>query len=507
MSIVSYDGKKLSPAPFVNITRTYTKKGSGEKIGATFNLSVKGKCLVFTGSPDSSGTFYTGSFYPPDARTDPTYTIAFTENQALGIMLRKQEAIRELFSEEGKSFEIQSFNGSPPMKCNPRVVSVNFAEGLWYQDFDYVIELEADVMYINGGEISEDEFNEQISAFEEDWQIETLEDPQNISQVRMYKVSHNLSATGKRFYDQEGNPQEAWREARKAVLNKLGFNSGVLDFLHLSGVRDLPDYFGQYNHVRTENINEGAGIYGVNETWLLASGTAIETFTVEQTKSRDSGLTKVVINGQIQGLEVRSSGLELISNKYQTASGKYDEIFPLLPGRARAYAGVKNMNIVPLSYTKSTNPAVGTINYSFEYDNRPSGMISHTLFEDVNIGESFGADIFAAIPVVGRRAGPVLQDIYTKKECTRNFSINLTFDRDLYMSGWQQNYRVVDVPHPRNISPYSGELNYLVSFAKPLGNARNNLGTLATKQFVGEQTENWNPTTLNYTYNVNWTFE
>jgi len=509
MSIVSYNGKKLSPAPFVSITKQYTKSGNGDKIGALFSISIKGTCVVFTGSPDKDGVFYTGSNYPPDARTDPTYVYSFDENEALGIMLRKAEAIRTLFSEEGKSLEIQSFNGSPPMKCNPRIISVNIPEGQWYNTFEYTVDMECDVMYINGTDITEDDFDDvYISALSEGWQIETLEEPENLSELRTYRVTHNLNATGKKFYDENGDSVPAWKQARKAVVKKLGFNRGTLDFLRLSGVQDLPSYFSQYNHVRSENINESEGSYDVNETWILASGTASENFTIETNSSRDSALTRVSIQGQIQGYEVRNSGLELVTSKYHNASGKYDEIFPLLYQRAKAFSNVKNLCPIMNTYSKTSNVFAGNIGYNCEFDNRPSGLITATKYEDISIGGNFGSDVFAVIPVLGRKRGPVLQNIGTKKECTRNLSVNVTFDRDLYLASAPSNYTILNVQHPRFTHPYSGDIQRLVNEAHPvLSLARNNLMEIATKAYVQDQSENWNPQTLNYTYNVSWTFE
>ena len=44
----------------------------------------------------------------------------------LKAILRKQEAIRILFSEDGHNFEIQPWDGGPSSKCNPRIQSIEF---------------------------------------------------------------------------------------------------------------------------------------------------------------------------------------------------------------------------------------------------------------------------------------------------------------------------------------------------------------------------------------------
>lgn len=504
MAIVSYDGKRLVPAPLTTISKTYSTTNDGEKIGSLFNITLSGKTFSYKGSPNVSGIFYTGSKYPPDARDEPTYNSDVADNASFGKLLRKQEAIRDLFSEDGKSLEFQSFDGSPPMKCNPRIKAIEFPQDQWYNFFDYVIECEADVLYINGSANSEDDFSEYISSLDESWQIETLEAPESLDELRTYRVTHTVNAVGKRFFKEDGSVEaEAWKQARKAVTSKLGFDN---QFLSLSGVVDLPDYFSAYNHVRSENIGERDGSYSVTESWLMSSGNTNETFNIVHTKSQSDGLDKVVINGTIQGLEVRSSGLDLISSKYSNASGKFSQVENYFYERAKNYSYVSDLCYMPLTKSITRDVSLGSINYVYEYDNRPSGLITNSLVENINVDNSWGVDVFAAIPVLGRQLGPVLQAISTKKETTRSMSLEVVFDRRLYL-GNSGNVSVLASPHPRWTAPYSGDINYLVTSANPIGKAANNKGEIATKAYVSNQTESWNPSSLRYTYNVDWTFE
>lgn len=512
MSIVSYNGKRLIPAPFINIAKSYTTSPDGKMIGAIWNIGVKGSVLTYKGSPDENNLFYTGSQYPPaPGQASPDYRVTLAENENLGHVLRKQEVIRKLFATEGLSFEVQSFDGSAPMKCNPRIKSITFPEGQWFDRFEYDMQLEADLITVNGVPLGEDSnssgeniFTNYISALEDNWQIETLEEGESATILRSYRVSHTVSATGKRNYDENGVlVKEAWQQAKSAVIPRIGLD---LDFLTMSGLGDIPVFFSGYNHVRSENINKTNGTYGITESWLMTSGNTIESFNIDVKKGIDSAFTRVAIQGIVRGLEIRDSGMNLISSKFHNASGKFNEIRGYASDRAKAYSSINRLHHIPVSQSFTMNPFDGTVQYSYEFDDRPSGLITHANNENITIQNNWGVDVFAAIPVLGRAKGPVLQSIHTKKETSRSLNIEFTFDKNLYIG--DSGYSVLTIPHPRWRAPYSGDLQNIVNHAHPVSSfAPNNIGGVATRAYVSDQSENWNPNTLHYSYNVTWVYE
>src|SRR5690606_22804115 len=98
--------------------KEFRKSADGTNIGSVFLITVTGRVVAYKGSPQSDGTFWTNTGYPADESIDA--------DARLGALLRKKEAIRQLFADEGKSFEVQSADGTSPMKCNPRVISLEF---------------------------------------------------------------------------------------------------------------------------------------------------------------------------------------------------------------------------------------------------------------------------------------------------------------------------------------------------------------------------------------------
>ena len=246
MSRVVYNEKRLIPAPLVSITKNYQKSGNGEIVGKVYNLTINGTIVAWMGSPMSDGSFWGSSGYPNDE------TIA-SENR-LGAIQRKQEAIRHLFSNEGKSFEIQSSISNVPVKCNPRIVSIDFAQGIWHDRCEYTITLECDELY--GGDFSnEDIFLQYISDAQEQWTIDTNEDQaESLDISRTYALSHTISAQGKRFYNELGElTKEPWEHAKNFVLSKIGIDSSIITS---SGINNLPSYYKGLNHVRNENIDK-----------------------------------------------------------------------------------------------------------------------------------------------------------------------------------------------------------------------------------------------------------
>lgn len=492
---VNYNSKRLIPAPFVSINKSYQTTNDGTKVGSVFQIQVIGTIVAHKGSPDSNGTFWTAGGFPSDETP--------TADQHLRNVIRKQEAIRELFSQDGYVFEVQSADGSQPLKCNPRVVSVEFPNDLWYNRSQYTITLEADVVYVNGQSIGEDEFSEYISSADENWSIETNDEVEGTEQSRTFRLTHSLSAVGKRFFNEDASLQKAaWQQARDWVQPRLGFDSVIA---LSSGVNNLPDYYKGLNHTRSETVDEIGGSYSVTESWVLASGYAVEEFTVEKTVALEDGITRVTVNGNIRGFEVRDSELNLTQSKYTSASDKFSAIEGQLFSRAQTYAGT-TLNTQVLNTTVGKNPVTGTINYSYQYDDRPSRLFTGSRSEAISMGDSFGVNAFASVFVLGRSAGPVLQDLGTKQPTTRDLNVEIVFGASYVGTGSITSRLVTN--HPRNVSTTHNELLALVAAAHPVtAGALNNNGVAATTAYVSNQNENWDIVTGRYTYSVQWTYE
>jgi len=481
-TMVMYNGKRLIPAPLVSVTKTYQRTPDQTVVGAIFRLTIMGTLVAYMGSPSSTGVFWEMPDYPSDE--------SIAHNSRLKSILRKQEAMRELFSNDGYVFEIQSADGTQPMKCNPRVIDISFAEGQWFDSIQYTITLESDTLSVNGQAIDEDDFDDFISDASESWAFETDETPEGINLPRTYRLTHIVSATGKRYFDETGTLEKpAWQQAQSYVLGRLGYVPLVAIS---SGV-----YYGGYNHIRSTNQDELAGSFSVNESWLLASGIALEEFNCEIKNEANNGTTSVSIQGSITGLEERDSNLNLVTPKYTNAETQWAVVQSSLLSRAQNYSGL-TLNPVPLSKMIGKNDINGNITYAYDYDNRASNLFADMSYEGITITENRPADLFASIAVIGRAAGPVLQNLGSAQERSVTLNIELVQAPTSFASGTTAQIRSALYNNPRVTQ--GAVFDTVLAAAQPL----NYYGT--TNQFVRSQSENWDVKSGRYSYNIEWVF-
>jgi len=433
--------------------------------------------------------FWELSGYPPDEDID--------NDAKLGAILRKQQAIQELFSKEneGKSFEIQSADGSPPLKCNPKIVSIEFPNDLWYNRFSYNITLTCDQIF----PLDDDEEDDFIVDASESWSIEPQEEREEIVENEQYdltyRVSHSLSAQGKRIFDEQGgllSGKEPWQWAKDWVRSRTGLDNNVI----YSGLTQIPEHYVGYNYVKSEVIDELVGQYSFTENWILSSGFALEQYDLSLSKGINTGIKSVSINGTINGFETYS-GLENIlpTTKITNAIEKFHQI----SGQNLPYIRCQNflnefspglLNPIPIEETIGKNPYVGTINYNFEYNNRPSGLINGVISEVVNVNYVKQSQQFASVFVLGRKFGPVLQDLGTSEAQQKNLNIEIVKDPGI---------------DPNNIAgsfkfPYY-LISGLVQQLDPM------FADNAFYSYSGQPNESYDPYTGIGSYNLNWTYE
>lgn len=462
---ITYNGSAIIPAPLVSITKTYTRAGDGTKIGTLFNIVVTGSLVAWKGSPALDRTFWSSSGYP----ADDTATMS-DDTARLQAILAKQEALRQLFSEDGKSFEIVPINGINPMKCNPRVESIQFGEGTWYNICEYTITLEADVLYISGGEVGgeDSELTTFITSASETWDITFNEE------LNTFNVSHSVTATGKKHYDQVGTATEAWENAKDFVTPKLG--SGALSTYISDSNLSLSGKSG-FNHILSENIDKYAGTYTCTETWILANTGALATedYTVSVETSAQAPRKTVSVQGTITGLfsEYTNTGVKITNaqNYFATLD---------LYSRAMTYAGAGvTLNPSVLSSSKGSNPIAGTITYNYSYDDRPSLILGgDVVWENITVTENNQGEIIAIVPVIGRTTGPILQNMNARTEKSRTLSM------EVHVAGAQT---ILGKP----------SVQAIIDLVAPTG----------TKVFKVTDSDSWNYVAGVFTRDITWVYE
>lgn len=485
MSYVSYDGKRLIPAPFVNISKQYTRSGESEILSKTYTIEIVGQMLEFKGSPNSDGDFWTLPGYPPDED--------IPDESKLGALLRKQQAIQELFSSknEGKSFEIQSGDGSEPLKCYPKIVSIEFPNDRWYNRFNYSIVLTCDQIFPLDNE-DEDGF---ISDATENWNIEPQQEREEAEEGGdlyydlTYSVSHSVSANGKRIYDENGlllSGREPWEWGRDWVRSRLGFNSNIIH-------GTVPGHYKGYNYAKSETVDNLTGNFSATENWTLASGNTLEQYDLSISKGISTGLKSVSIQGQITGFE-ENVGSGRPSQKIDNAVAKFNQVsganLPFIRSQnflSEIYPGL--LNPIPTQETVTKNPFEGTLSYTFEYDTRPANILN-ALSEKISVTYQRQNQKHASVFVLGRKFGPVLQDLGTSDAQQKSLNIDVVLEPSINPSDLGNSFKF-----PFNL--ISGLVYELDPFR-----ADN-----AVYSYSGQPNETYDPYTGIGNYNLTWTFE
>ncbi len=582
-----YIRTKSSTAMSSDATKTDV---NGPLIGSTFRISLRGTLTSHMGSPlvgvtgSEDREFYDGAGYPADTDTSsggdgdggswdfgsPSVSGSTVEsdNEHFKSILQKQLALRELFSHDGGKLTI-STPTYKPFVCYPRIQSIDFDDsGVgdqgWNRTVDYTIELQVDrITGLPGpdGKIDEDWDHNDFSltvgsttydrvyleGATEDWAIEFNDrasrpsddgDDSTMGEMWTFRVSHNLSATGKLAYESDPGGsssvlREAWENAKIWVQSRLKGPDGYgaassysptnSSAFGITGVAaDPTDGYDSYDHVRSENTSELEGTYSVTETWLLSKNPFIEDFNVSTRYNVESGVRTVGIDGSIQGLETRDytkmdddydidNKSHITKSKYRNAKDRFDELVAsnevVLRGRIRNLTESPSTILELTSSSNTRNKTTGSISYSYEYvddgdcgtstlfDMCSAGIQSLIKKSSVTINFTNPTDIFAPITVLGRGGssytnyngtgtafGPVLQDIGTTSVRKISVAIEVTMEKDC---------ATINIATGNTKQVVDCVADFITNKVKP--------STSTYKVFLSSDTESWNPKTGKYT--------
>lgn len=504
MTKVKFNEARIIPAPFVSFQRNFVRLDNGDIIGENYQITVVGKIIAYKGSPNSDGDFWYLDGYPEDESLDEENIIV---KSRLARILGKQEALKKLFSKEniGRKFEIIPEDGISPIYFRPLDIEISFADGPWYDTCDYTINIQTNM--VSGLQETVDLNEIKITSASETWSIEPTETPISINLSNLtqneygYRISHSLSAQGLTYYTKKGGltvigqPEEIEKnsgfiEAKKWVTNRTGYG-----FITTSGFLSQSP-FKAYNHFLTENLDSTNDTYSINENWIFGKKDYIEEYTIQASTSE--GLTRVTIDGTVTGLEERVMHPSFLSGDkipvitspgYTKAKARFNILQPLLHNIAQTESG-KFLNPVSLTNTVGRNPYTGTINFSFEYDNRPCFYIDGAQSENIIVNYGYNSKRFAAIPVLGRNDGPVLQALGTSDAKTKSLNIDFILSP---RSGCDD-FNVSDFEFPLYL------VQDLVDQLDPINNG-------AQKSFYDQPQSSWNPSTRAGSFSVNWTWE
>jgi len=460
----TYNSKALVPAPLVTTSKAFVKTTEGKNISTKYTIGIAGTLLPNRGSPMSTGAF--GINLP-----DETIT---TDSDKFESIERKQKAIRELFSEDGKTLLIVSADADIVLQCYPTVASISFDEGLLVDKSKYNISLTAN-------EISTDASDKDVGIDAEFWgaNLKSASDSFSINKSEededIYLLTRTVSAASSIVHTSETLDDlgtvyaglEPWQRAKTWVHERVGHSDYGIEDDFRDAINDYtfagldmggsPGQYRVFSRRDSENADRLNGSYTLSRTWTLSKNEVIAIETYDISISSDvpnqggteganylRGFNTVYsLRGNIQGLE--SSGVSRYSNAIEyygtqvlatgnTGSARWDKIIARINSADTPMtSGITFTR--PFSQSYSENKKNGALNYEFSFK---EWSLANTFFADmnINISENHDEQVIAAIPIPGRSKGPIIQNIGTTKLKVKNINGSFVlFPSGSYPSG------------------------------------------------------------------------
>ena len=459
MAVVSYNESAIVPAPLYNLSENIRRTGDGTPISVEYNITLTGSIVACKGSPNSAGSYSTSNSAESCSDADAKFKNITT----------KQNLLRTLFKDDGLKLEITDDDGTVLISCYPRVNSITFSPEVNVEKNNYSINLVAHELVGVGAEgdgypdsiVSGLRYN--LDTLSESVDIaEQLERNDAGNEESFFNITNTVSARGAKTYDnttatlpgpwnigdEDYNSNPGFYNARAAVQKLMTetFSSGdhlysmVSSAEYFLTVSDLGDYI-VVNDSTAENGDFFEGTYGATRTFQLrkkfgsGSNAATHDYTVESVKGRPKGdnfhgyENVYTINGTIVGFSKPNSSpykaAEQFFADYIADDSGFDKVMALIKGAVSPNPNL-NANAIPVTKSYSANKKSGTISYSYSFkenvnkDNSNDG----TFFADysLKVSDTHDNNKVAIIPILGRAAGPIIQDLNTTDVLKRTIS-------------------------------------------------------------------------------------
>ncbi len=336
-----------------------------------------------------------------------------------------------------------SCDETPLISAYARVNSLTFSPSSnnWVFTANYEVELQwnavSDILLMSGLNASGlGNCLTCLNRTEESWSVTVPENPQRYLLTGctasgynrdVLEISHTVSAQGYNCCV-DGNLTYGWSSAKDWVEARLGYTSGIL--LDVSGTFSfIPTEFTAFNHKRTANVNKAAGSYSVEENWLVvgSSGYPVctEDFSVSIETDNTSRFTNISVQGTITGLDSRDANFKLTKTKIESAEECWDVVEPMLYDRVNCLVSTScPLRTTPVRTSVLRSPTQGTISYNYSYDNKPQ-LVSGSLSEQISVTDTLTSEQVAQIPIIGRRAGPLLYPLRSNNALEKRASISI----------------------------------------------------------------------------------
>ena len=300
---------------------------------------------------------------------------------------------------------------------------------------------------------------------------------------------------------------------------------------------------GSINGLSMSNMSVASGGSGLipNSSGLLdlsfANSSGTGSFLSDTSVPDLSNSTSPSLSSSAAGSNTSYDGKNFYGAKYLNAmSGWTNDIKPYLYRRAHLPTNLTNiadrtvdyvnpataasfppsnpiycksnvLNPIPISTSETHDPRKGSINYSYEFNNKFT-FISGVLAENITVNDTGPTDVINEAFVLGRALGPVLQNLGTVTSAKKD----LTFEVFVVPPSGPSAFFMTQAGCPlwTGGTVYQAIIGIIEGF-KPFG-ARNDLfgntrSALSAQVYLSKDDHSWNPTEGHYTRQVSWTYQ
>ena len=486
---VTYNSKRLIPAPFLSFNTTHRKKDSKEVIGSDLTVTLIGQIVACRGFD------FTGP--QPELYSSATgYPACDTSCNKFDNLLNMKEAFEEHFAidQDYKDFSVTEI-GQSAKTWKARVVSLSFAEGKWVDTIPYTLtlELQANTTSTIGSVASWPDDN--LLNIDENWSIEFREDQANV-----YALTHSLTCQAKDYYS--GSLTEGWKKAKEWMTSRLAGSdytgsspTQIKNNLIFNSTGFNLTTYTAYNYEKDQIIDELNGTFTINERWELAEDPVLRELNVSVTPNLfDEDI--VTVEGTYRSLletdESNPDAARTAFDSWIASTGHYT-----VANEFYGYAGgTGTLNTTPHSssirYFRDTR---GTGNVStrrtrqvgFNYEFSSKNFCNTDAYrENITITEQLPADVFATVPILGRANGPLLQSKSSQTLHRATFNVEWQFPKNSNCN----------LAEPTGLD---AQISSIVTTA--------NIAPTASSSYLEADNKTWNPRKGTYVRNLTYAYE
>jgi len=507
-------GGLIGPMPRYSIGRENIFTGDGTYMGTRFSITVTGTALIHS-ADDTQDITKKGE----------------RQHRVMGEALTSLQMLREEFPNQGTGqLEISAYGGLGNIIefKDARLISIDLPEqseesaGVQTLEYSFVFEAyqEASQNENTGSSGKPVKPDYCLTSVDESWELsegdgffykDDIPSTANDNLHKTYTLTHTVSATGHKKYSDPGALEtggEAFRQAVQWVKTRLVYDPTVeitedlmgdttffsSKFLPLEmnapgktdelgfNLKEGTIAYKGYNHTRSVSSDQNVGSYSVTDTWILSQETFLSTHNLEFNfeNSIDGQGATVGVSATVQGLTSLDSR-ETRTDKYTNALASFNTIKALIPALAdQVYQDSGGLFALrqdrKFSESIGHNKVAGTITYSVSFNDYDPPKIPGAITENVTVNynnDRGEQKLIAILQVIGRAAGPIIQDIETTQISSRTITVDAVMERGLGKP----------------------DGSAAIIAYRPVGNV-----------YLTSSTESWNPSTRAYNKSETWEF-